>query len=161
MLVRGFVGEGEKLRMPYPSYVLYRTLADIQGASWDQINFNDDWTLPGSFTESTENLKLALLPNPNSPSGTILSESEVAKVAEELECPLVVDEAYADFAETNCLGLVEQNENVLVTRTLSKSYGLQEYDSDFWWLNLRWANYQRSKIVTTVTRFRLPQPQPR
>ena len=55
---------------------------------------------------------------------SILSESEVAKVAEELECPLVVDEAYADFAETNCLGLVEQNENVLVTRTLSKSYGL-------------------------------------
>ena len=124
MLVRGFVGEGEKLRMPYPSYVLYRTLADIQGASWDQINFNDDWTLPSSFTESTEELKLALLPNPNSPSGTILSQSEVAKVAEELECPLVVDEAYADFAETNCLGLVEQNENVLVTRTLSKSYGL-------------------------------------
>ena len=124
MLVRGFVGEGEKLRMPYPSYVLYRTLADIQGASWDQINFNDDWTLPSSFAESTEELKLALLPNPNSPSGTILSPTEVAKVAEELKCPLVVDEAYADFAETNCLGLVEQNENVLVTRTLSKSYGL-------------------------------------
>ena len=53
----------------------------------------------------TEELKLALLPNPNSPSGTILSESEVAKVAEELECPLVVDEAYADFAKTSCLGL--------------------------------------------------------
>ena len=30
LLVRGFVGEGQKLRLPYPSYVLYRTLADIQ-----------------------------------------------------------------------------------------------------------------------------------
>ena len=36
----------------------------------------------------------------------------------------MVDEAYADFAETNCLALVAENERVLVTRTLSKSYAL-------------------------------------
>ena len=48
----------------------------------------------------------------------------IAKIASTLPCPLVVDEAYVDFAETNCLDLVKQNEQVFVTRTLSKSYGL-------------------------------------
>lgn len=124
ILVRGFVGEGQHLRLPYPSYILYRTLADIQGASWQQTPFEDGWKLPAAFTKNEDDLQLVLLPNPNSPSGTIVPKNEVARIADSLDCPLVVDEAYVDFANENCLDLVQQNERVLVTRTLSKSYGL-------------------------------------
>ncbi len=124
ILVRGFVGEGQRLRLPYPSYVLYRTLADIQGANWEQVPFEDGWKLPSAFGESADDLRLVLLPNPNSPSGTVVMPEKVAAIAESLDCPLVVDEAYADFAEQNCLDLIQQNERILVTRTLSKSYGL-------------------------------------
>ena len=124
ILVRGFVGEGQRLRLPYPSYILYRTLADIQGASWEQVPFVDGWNLPATFGEGDDDLRLVLLPNPNSPSGTVVAPDEVSKIATTLPCPLIVDEAYADFADTNCLQLVQQNENVMVTRTLSKSYGL-------------------------------------
>ncbi len=46
------------------------------------------------------------------------------ELAERLPCPLLVDEAYVDFAETNCLRLVAQNEKIMVSRSLSKSYGL-------------------------------------
>ena len=45
-------------------------------------------------------------------------------MADALPCPLLVDEAYVDFAETNCLSLVAGNEKVMVSRTLSKSYAL-------------------------------------
>lgn len=124
LLVRGFVGEGQKLRLPYPSYVLYRTLADIQGAVWEQVAFDDDWSLPAAFGKSDQDLRLVLLPNPNSPSGTVVSPNHVSQLAESLDCPLIVDEAYADFAEENCLDLVQQNQRIMVTRTLSKSYGL-------------------------------------
>jgi histidinol-phosphate aminotransferase len=124
MLVRGFVGEGESLRLPHPSYILYRTLADIQGANWEQVAFNQDWSLPAAFSQSTDKLRLVLLPNPNSPSGTMIAPSEVERIANSLECPLVVDEAYVDFANDNCIDLVRRNERVLVTRTLSKSYAL-------------------------------------
>lgn len=124
MLVRGFVGEGQRLRLPYPSYILYRTLADIQGAGWEQVPFNEDWSLPAAFGQSAADLRLVLLPNPNSPSGTIVEPNEISGLAETLDCPLVVDEAYADFADQNCLELVQQNERIMVTRTLSKSYGL-------------------------------------
>lgn len=124
ILVRGFVGQGQRLRLPYPSYILYRTLADIQGARWEQVAFEDGWELPESFGHPGEDLRLVLLPNPNSPSGSVVLPDQVAKVAQSLDCPLVVDEAYADFADQNCLDLVQQNERILVTRTLSKSYAL-------------------------------------
>ena len=124
LLVRGFVGEGQCLRLPYPSYILYRTLADIQGARWQQIPFRSDWSLPAAFGQAEDDMRLVLLPNPNSPSGTIIQPQEVAKFARTLSCPLVVDEAYVDFATQNCLDLVRQNERILITRTLSKSYGL-------------------------------------
>jgi len=124
ILVRGFVGEGERLRLPYPSYILYRTLADIQAAAWEQVRFTDDWQLPAAFGKPAAGCKLVMLPNPNSPSGTLVTPGEVAEIADSLDCPLVVDEAYADFADEHCLGLVAENDHVLVTRTLSKSYAL-------------------------------------
>jgi histidinol-phosphate aminotransferase len=69
-------------------------------------------------------LKLAFLANPNSPSGTALPPATVAKIAAALPCPMVVDEAYADFADANCLPLLPVHENVIVTRSMSKSYAL-------------------------------------
>jgi histidinol-phosphate aminotransferase len=124
IITRALVNQGDLVRYPNPSYVLYQTLAEIQGARCEVINFHDDWSLPPSFTAPRDDLKLVTLANPNSPSGTVLSPEEVAKIAAALPCPLLVDEAYADFAETNCLGLVAEHENIMVLRTLSKSYAL-------------------------------------
>jgi histidinol-phosphate aminotransferase len=124
ILVRTFAGEGDVVRFPRPSYVLYQTLCDIQAAVAEPIDFAPDWTLGPDFTQSRERLRLAFLANSNSPSGTWLSPERVAQLATTLPCPLVVDEAYGDFAPTNCLSLVAQNERVIVTRSLSKSYAL-------------------------------------
>lgn len=124
MVTRALVGPGEMIRMPTPSYILYRTLAEIQGARCEEIRFNPDWTLPAEFSAPAKGLKLVFLPNPNSPSGTILSPAQVLEIAEKLPCPLLVDEAYVDFAEENCVSLVARCERVMVSRTLSKSYGL-------------------------------------
>jgi histidinol-phosphate aminotransferase len=88
------------------------------------VRFQADWSLGPEFALPAERLKLAYLPNPNSPSGTVLSPERILEIAEELPCPLLVDEAYVDFAETNCLSLVEQTEKIMVSRTLSKSYAL-------------------------------------
>ena len=116
--------QGELLRLPTPSYVLYNTLAKIQGATSEEIPFDENWQLTGQFAESKPNLKLVFLPNPNSPSGTTVSQEAILNLANALPCPLLVDEAYADFAEFNCIDLVKQNEKIMVSRTLSKGYGL-------------------------------------
>lgn len=124
LVTRAFVGEGQRLRLPYPSYILYKTLAQIQGADSEEVRFERDWSLSDRFSAPADKLRLALLPNPNSPSGTMLSPERVLELAERLPCPLLVDEAYVDFAETNCLKLVAQNEKIMVSRSLSKSYAL-------------------------------------
>jgi histidinol-phosphate aminotransferase len=124
LVTRAFVPQGDLLRLPYPSYILYKTLAQIQGARSEEIHFGRDWTLSDGFSAPNDGLRLAFLPNPNSPSGTLISPARVLELAERLPCPLVVDEAYVDFASTNCLALVSRNEKIMVSRTLSKSYAL-------------------------------------
>lgn len=124
IVTRALVDPGQQVRFPQPSYVLYKTLAEIQGAQCHVVNYQPDWSLGEEFTKPCDKLRLAYLANPNSPSGTVLPPDEVAHIATALPCPLLVDEAYTDFAETNCLELVAQHEKVIVSRTLSKSYAL-------------------------------------
>ncbi|MBP3695710.1 MAG: histidinol-phosphate transaminase [Thermoguttaceae bacterium] len=124
ILTRTFVGENETLRLPYPSYILYKSLAQIQNAKSEEIPFDSDWNLTPNFSAPTPDLKLVYLPNPNSPSGTRLTRAQIAELADALPCPLVVDEAYADFADENCATLVLERKDIIVTRTMSKAYGL-------------------------------------
>ena len=124
ILTRTFVGENEMLRLPYPSYILYKSLAQLQGARSEEVLFDENWRLTPEFFRAVPGLKLVYLPNPNSPSGTMIPKEEIIRLAETLPCPLVVDEAYADFAPWNCVDLVEKYPNLIVSRTFSKSYAL-------------------------------------
>ena len=126
ILTRTFVGSGELLRLPYPTYILYRTLAEIQGAESEIVPFNPDWSLPDVFFADSkkQKLRLVFLPNPNSPSGTVIPKHRILEIAENLPCPLVVDEAYAEFADEHCIDLVEKCEKLIVCRTMSKAYSL-------------------------------------
>ena len=124
IVTRALVGQKQWLRLPYPSYILYKTLAHLQGACPEEVFFERDWSLSDKFAAPRADLKLAFLPNPNSPSGTVLKPERILELADRLPCPLLVDEAYADFAETNCLSLVAQSDKIMVSRSLSKSYAL-------------------------------------
>jgi histidinol-phosphate aminotransferase len=123
ILTRAFVGPGDPVAYPTPSYVLYRTLAEIQDARPVEVPFLPDWTLPPDAFAAT-GAPLAFLANPNSPSGTMLPAAEVAAIARQFPGTLVVDEAYADFAGEDCIGLVSDLPNVIVSRTLSKGLSL-------------------------------------
>jgi histidinol-phosphate aminotransferase len=123
ILTRAFARPGDVVLYPTPSYILYRTLCEIQDARGVEIEFDPRWRLdPDRFAHP--DAKLAFLANPNSPSGTSLEPEEVAALARALPCPLVVDEAYGDFARWTCMGLVADHPNVIVTRSFSKGYGL-------------------------------------
>jgi histidinol-phosphate aminotransferase len=123
ILTRAFVGPGDLIVSPAPSYILYKTLAEIQDARYHEIPFRDDWSLdPAAFDGL--GARLVFLANPNSPSGTCLVPEVVSAIAGRLTCPLVVDEAYANFAEFDCVSLVRDHPNVIVTRSFSKGFSL-------------------------------------
>jgi histidinol-phosphate aminotransferase len=121
IITRAAAGEGDLVVAPSPSYLLYSTLAEIQGARFASAPFEADWTLPNPWP--LPSARLMFLANPNSPSGTMCDEQGVRRLAESLQGILVVDEAYVDFAQTNLLAL-SRLPNVIVTRSLSKSYSL-------------------------------------
>ncbi len=121
IITRAFVGPGEIVVSPSPSYILYRTLAELQNARYVEVPFGKDWSLDALTVPGA---RLAFLANPNSPSGTCLDVDAVSALAARLDCPLVVDEAYADFAGSDCVALVQDHPNVIVTRTFSKGYSL-------------------------------------
>ncbi|MBV8488187.1 MAG: aminotransferase class I/II-fold pyridoxal phosphate-dependent enzyme, partial [Planctomycetaceae bacterium] len=123
IITRAFVGPGDLAAYPTPSYLLYSTLIRLQDGREHLVPFNADWTLHPELLTSRE-LKLVFLANPNSPSGTALSPDQVAELARAVCCPLVVDEAYVDFADDHCIGLVLNHPNVIVTRSFSKGYSL-------------------------------------
>src|SRR4051794_12575008 len=125
ILTRAFVGPGDRVLCPTPSYILYRTLVEIQDGREVPLPYTPEWGLdPEAASETGAGARLAFLANPNSPSGTVLTPGEVAALADRLDCPLVVDEAYVDFADVDCVGLVADHPNVIVLRTFSKGYSL-------------------------------------
>jgi histidinol-phosphate aminotransferase len=123
MIARAFLEPGTVACSFAPSYLLYRTLADWQGASYRELPFACGWTIP-TDRQLYQGVQVVFLANPNSPSGTLVPVQTVMALAEQLECPLVIDEAYADFSGTSCVELVRRYPHVIVVRTLSKSHSL-------------------------------------
>jgi histidinol-phosphate aminotransferase len=68
--------------------------------------------------------RLAFVPNPNSPTGTIMPPDRMEQLQKKGDGLLVVDEAYVDFADHHCMKLVRRLDRLVVLRTLSKSYAL-------------------------------------
>ncbi len=122
IIIRSFVGEGSKIVYPYPTYLLYKILSEIQDSQECVINFRENYTIPEEIL--VKDAAVTFICNPNSPSGTTIPVEKVSEIAGRIDGIIVVDEAYADFAEDNCMRLVDKHPNLIVLRTLSKSYSL-------------------------------------
>lgn len=121
-LIRACAGEGEEIGYACPSYSYYSTLAEIQGAIACTYALSDTFRIE-AFPEQYQG-KLFFLTTPNSPLGFAFPPDYIEEIARSCGGLLVIDEAYADFADSNALELVRKYDNVVVTRTLSKSYAL-------------------------------------
>ena len=121
-LIRASAGQGEEVGYVHPSYSYYSTLAEIQGAKVATYGLTDSCAIE-AFPHSY-NGKIFFLTTPNSPLGFAFSPAYIEELAQKCGGLLVIDEAYADFADWNALELVKKYDNVVVTRTLSKSYAL-------------------------------------
>jgi histidinol-phosphate aminotransferase len=114
---------GKRVVYPAPTYLLYRTLAQIQDADIVEVPYDDAYNLP------TDELiraggAVTFIARPNSPSGTVAPLSEIAMLASGTAGLVVVDEAYVDFAEDSAIDLTRQFKNLIVLRTMSKGYSL-------------------------------------
>ena len=123
LAAKAFVENDESIGSLDPSYSLYRTLAAIRDVPFTATPLQSDFTWSGEIKGRPA---LFLLTNPNAPTGVFTPPELIAKAAKRFKGVLLVDEAYADFAATNAVPLATAptNRNVIVMRTLSKSFSL-------------------------------------
>lgn len=121
-LIRAFVDDGEEIAYINPSYSYYAPLANIQGAALKTFGLTADGRIEG-LPERYEG-KIFFLTSPNAPLGVCFDNHYIEELAQRCAGILVVDEAYVDFADHSAIDLVHKYENLVVTRTMSKSYAL-------------------------------------
>ena len=127
-LVRAYLREGDHVLILWPSYDNFRLTAESTGARMFYGELGADFVFDEeSFRRRIEAVKprLVYICNPNNPSGTLIPEAVIEGLLRDYpEICFLVDEAYAEFAGQTVAPLVRTYGNLLITRTLSKAFGL-------------------------------------
>ena len=123
MILRTFINPGQIVAAPAPTYSLYETLTKIQGGIFKTIPWPEDYSLPIEALTGTL-AKVIFVVRPNAPTGHVVPLTDVVKLCRQCEGVVILDEAYADFADDNGLELLKTNDNLIITRTFSKSLSL-------------------------------------
>jgi len=128
VITRSFCDADESIAYPYPSYVLYESLAQIQGCKVVRLNLNSDWQWnPTEAEQLRKSTRVFYVPNPNSPTGNLWTADQLSQLLPDRGV-LVLDEAYGDFCQVPHRGELLRDDRfdgrMIVTRTFSKSYSL-------------------------------------
>ncbi|MGD9246748.1 MAG: histidinol-phosphate transaminase [Desulfobacteraceae bacterium] len=130
-LARALLQPGDDVIVPWPSFSMYAIVAQSAGARQITVPLNDmGIDLDGILSKVTPDTRMVFICNPNNPTGSIVTRSEVDRFLDALaeDIVVVMDEAYIDFVrETQCadgLSYLEHDKPVVTMRTFSKAYGL-------------------------------------
>lgn len=128
-LIGTFLNRGKVLYTFDPDFSMYDYYAGTYEATVRKFDINADGSLDiGQFIENgrKENAAMVLFSNPNNPSGHCLGIDEIEHIVSSFaDIPVCVDEAYIEFADAeSAVSLLDRYDNLYVTRTLSKAYGL-------------------------------------
>lgn len=123
LIFRGLIEDTGVAAFPYPSYSLYDTLAQGNGIKYEKINLTEDLQIDlGRFL--VNKYDMVIISNPNNPTGTYVSPGRVKEFLKVYKGLLVMDEAYIDFYGGSAIELVNDFDNLIITRSFSKSYSL-------------------------------------
>lgn len=122
-----FLEPGRAAVAPSPSFFVYSYVSRLAGASVAEVSLRDDLQYDvGAVEASVDRHRphLLFLCSPNNPTGSVLSPSDVARLADRAPGIVALDEAYWEFAGGNALGLLREHPNLVILRTFSKALGM-------------------------------------
>ncbi len=122
LLFHAAVGKGDLVQYPDITYSLYPVLAEIREAKIKEVELDSRWGL--DFTNLSPNARLTLWGYPNPPVGNCFPKSEMKAFCHRAKGLVLIDEAYVDFAQEDCRDIARACPNVLILRTMSKSFSL-------------------------------------
>jgi histidinol-phosphate aminotransferase len=127
VLFEAFLEAGDELLLPVPTYTMYEVYASATDATIVPVLAADDLQFPFErlLAAITRRTKIIAIANPNSPSGTVATRSQLQTIARcAPHAVLLVDEAYFHFHGETIIDLIGALPNLIVARTFSKAYGL-------------------------------------
>lgn len=152
-LCQAYAGPGDQVIHTEHGFAMYRISALAAGATPVEVPERDRVTdVDAILAGCTEKTRLVFIANPNNPTGTMIGAAEVARLADGIpdRAILVLDGAYAEYVEgfDAGAGLIDRRQNVFMTRTFSKLYGLGG-------LRIGWG-YGPREIIDVLNRVRGP-----
>lgn len=127
LIVNTFVEPGDTVLFVEPTYAMYRFYAELAGARIAAPRYDAEmcFTWNNVLAELQKAPRVFFLPNPNSPTGNLLSKREVQRILDAAPRTMVViDEAYFEFSGVTVIPWIRRWQNLIVTRTFSKTCGL-------------------------------------
>ncbi|HEY5039292.1 MAG TPA: aminotransferase class I/II-fold pyridoxal phosphate-dependent enzyme, partial [bacterium] len=122
MLFHAAVGKGDLVQYPDLTYSLYPVLARLREAKIKEVKLDAHFGL--DFNKFSLQARLTLWGHPNPPAGNCFDPFQIKEFCGAARGLVLIDEAYVDFANWNCLSIAKDYPNVLVLRTMSKSFSL-------------------------------------
>lgn len=152
-LCQAYAGPGDEVIHTEHGFAMYRIYALSNGATPVEVPERDRVVdVDAILAACTSRTRLVFLANPANPTGTMLDHAALTRLAEGLpeDVLLVIDGAYAEYVEgyDGCARLVEARQDVVMTRTFSKIYGLGG-------LRIGWG-YGPGHVIDTLNRVRGP-----
>ncbi len=127
LICDAFVDPGDTLLIPTPTFPVYQFFHQVAGGRVLGVPCDESFALPlaGLLKALKKRVRWMALANPNNPTGTTISKRDLATLLRAAPQTLVLaDEAYFDFCGETVLGWIRKYENLVVTRTFSKAFGL-------------------------------------
>lgn len=125
LAVKAFLNPGEEVIIPFPTFSMYESFTRLYSGKIVRhpLDASFDYAVDSLLDKITPRTKIVFLCSPNNPTGSVISEGDLRQILER-EALVILDEAYAEFADKSMVPLVKGYENLLVLRTFSKAYGL-------------------------------------
>ena len=127
VVVNTFVESGDRVLFVEPTYAMYRFYSELAGAHVVAPRYDAEMRFPWRdvLAELRKSPRVFFLPNPNSPTGNLLSHGELRRILKAATRTMVViDEAYFEFSGVTVIPWIRRHRNLIVTRTFSKTTGL-------------------------------------
>ncbi len=125
-IIHAFLDNTSELITAEPTFSMYEFLTKIIGAKYvvTLLDENFEVNTEEILASISENTKIIILSSPNNPTGNQFSSEKLKEIIESTDRIVVIDEAYVDFANYNLLDWINKYDNLIITRTFSKSWGL-------------------------------------
>jgi len=127
LVVNTFVESGDRVLLVEPTYAMYRFYSELAGARIVAPRYDAQMCFPWNnvLAALRAGPRVFFLPNPNSPTGNLVSHSDLRRISRAATRTIVViDEAYFEFSGVTVIPWIRRHKNLIVTRTFSKTAGL-------------------------------------